>query len=36
MRVRQKAGWPALVAALPMFLTTSLSDSIFSDVLGAL
>jgi hypothetical protein len=36
MRVRQKAGWPALLAALPMFLTTSLSDSIFSDVLGAL
>ncbi|KAI0272986.1 hypothetical protein BGY98DRAFT_1000149 [Russula aff. rugulosa BPL654] len=36
MRVRQKTGWPALLAALPMFLTTSLSDSIFSDVLGAL
>ena len=35
-RVKQKAGWPALLAALPMFLTTSLSDSIFSDVLGAL
>ena len=32
------AGWPALLASLSFlsFLTTTLSNSIFSDVLGAL
>jgi hypothetical protein len=34
--LRQRAGWPALLAALSILLTTSLFDSIFGDVLGAL
>jgi hypothetical protein len=34
--LRQKATWPALLAALSILLAMSLFDSIFSDVLGAL
>jgi hypothetical protein len=36
VRAMLNAGWAVLLAALCLFLTTNLSDSMFRDVLGAL